>query len=130
MKKELTEEQQQRTAERRAAFKETCKAIKAKIDAGQEPPVSKGRQSNGAFNAWLIAGYEALTGETDFRTFKGWKDAGYKVKKGEQGYPIFSRPVAVIQAERGKEVTADDKYFSTCYLFHVGQVEVIKEGEK
>lgn len=128
--KQLTEEQQQRTAERRAAFKEQCKVIKAKIDAGEQPPPTKGRQSQGVFNQWLIAGYEAITGQTDFRTFNDWKKAGFKVRKGEQGFPIFSRPVAVIQAENGKEVTADEKYFSTCYLFHVGQVEAIKEGER
>lgn len=77
-----------------------------------------------SMNEILIEQYKAETGCSQFKTFKAWKEAGYKIKKGSKGFPIFSRPIAVIKAEKGKETTPEEnKYFGTCYLFNESQVE-------
>jgi hypothetical protein len=77
-----------------------------------------------SMNELLILQYKAETGCTIFRTFKAWKDQGFSVKKGEKGFPIFSRPIAAIKAEQGKEASPEEnKFFGTCYLFNENQVE-------
>lgn len=77
-----------------------------------------------SMNEILILQYKAETGAQTFRTFKGWKEIGFSVKKGEKGFPIFSRPIAAIKAEQGKEPQpGEGKFFGTCYLFHEKQVE-------
>jgi hypothetical protein len=77
-----------------------------------------------SMNDILLIQYKAETGATTFKTFKQWKETGKIVKKGERGYPVFSRPIGVIKAEKGKETTpAENKYFGTCYLFNELQVQ-------
>ena len=71
--------------------------------------------------------YQKLTGQTTFETFNGWKSKGRKVKKGESSFPIFSRPIHVLEAEK-EERPADEpkfKYYSVCHLFHYEQTEPI-----
>jgi len=99
-------------------------AVIQKVKAGDANAINS---TQGGTNAALIAFYQMETGRRDFRTFKNWKDAGYSVKKGEKGYPIFSRPVRVIEEETGKVINKSGKMkFLTCYLFHDGQVEITK----
>lgn len=120
MRKQPTAEQAAAAKERRIQFIELSKKLKS-----EAPKAGEGAtESTGGVNAMLLAAYRGETGREDFRTFKGWKDAGYKVKKGERGYPVWSRPIAAIKAEQGKEVTEDEAgHFGTCYLFHDQQVE-------
>lgn len=100
--------------------------VKTGQDTGK---IIKGKP--GSVNEFLIACYKAETGQEDFRTFKSWKDAGMMVKKGERGFPIFSRPVSVIKAEKGKEANEEEAgLFGTCYLFHSGQVEHINNAKQ
>lgn len=85
--------------------------------------------ARGTNNVELMAYYIATTGQTEFKTFKQWKEAGYKVKKGESSYPVFSRPINAIKAERqgiepGVELNGRN-YFGVAHLFHAGQVEKI-----
>jgi len=120
--KQLTQEQQEASKERRQQFK--AKVNDLVKHEKENNPLFK---SSGNVNRLLIASYQAETGQTDFRTFKGWKEAGYKVTKGQRGWPIFSRPIATIKAEQGKEASEDEAgYFGTCYLFHTGQVEEVQ----
>lgn len=79
-------------------------------------------------NARLMAMYQRATGQTDFRTFKQWREAGRKVKPGESSYPLFSRPIGVLRAQKsGEPVNVEDmKYFGTCHLFHIEQTELFK----
>ena len=75
-------------------------------------------------NEMLVHTYKIQTGAKFFRTFKTWKEMGFFVKKGEKGFPIFSRPIGILKAEKGKETNDDDfSRFGTCYLFHENQVE-------
>lgn len=70
--------------------------------------------------------YEKLTGQKSFETFNGWKSKGRKVKKGESSFPIFSRPVHVLQAEKQDRPVDDEprfKFYSICHLFHYEQTE-------
>jgi antirestriction protein ArdC len=76
-----------------------------------------------SMNDILLIQYKAETKATTFKTFKQWKETGKVVKKGERGYPVFSRPIGVIKAEKGKEARPEEnKYFGTCYLFNENQV--------
>lgn len=79
-------------------------------------------------NQRILDLYEKLTGHTTFETFNGWKAKGRKVKKGESSFPIFSRPIHVLKAEKEERPVDDEpkfKYYSVCHLFHVGQTEPI-----
>ena len=78
-------------------------------------------------NQRIMELYENLTGQTTFETFNGWKAKGRKVKKGESSFPIFSRPVHVLKAEK-EERPVDEpkfKYYSVCHLFRYEQTEPI-----
>jgi antirestriction protein ArdC len=78
---------------------------------------------NLTMNELLVIQYKAETGATFFKTFKQWKEEGKMIRKGERGYPVFSRPIGVIKAEKGKEARPEEnKYFGTCYLFNEMQV--------
>jgi len=78
---------------------------------------------NLTMNELLVIQYKAETGATTFKTFKQWKEEGKMIRKGERGYPVFSRPIGVIKAEKGKEARPEEnKHFGTCYLFNENQV--------
>lgn len=125
MRKQATAEQAAAAKERRAQFIELSKKLKAEAPKAGDGSI----ESAGGVNAMLLAAYRGETGREDFRSFKKWKEAGYKVKKGEKGFPVWSRPIGYIKAEQGKEVSAEEgQHFGTCYLFHDGQVEPMKEG--
>lgn len=79
--------------------------------------------SSGTINEFILAQYKQETGAVTFRTFKGWKDAGFKIKKGSKGYPVFSRPISVIKAEKGQEPETDGIKFGIAYLFNEFQIE-------
>ena len=96
--------------------KEFLKLVKSEIGPGQN-------------NAEIMAYYVAKTGQTEFRTYRQWLEKGYKVKAGESSYPLFSRPINTIKAERqgiepGSELNGRN-YFGIAHLFHRGQVEKI-----
>lgn len=84
----------------------------------------KSNMGPGKNNAEIMAYYVRTTGQTDFRTYRQWLEAGYKVKAGASSYPVFSRPISAIKAEKTGEPTGDERnYFSVAHLFHAGQVE-------
>lgn len=96
--------------------KEFLKLVKSELGPGQN-------------NTEIMAYYVAKTGQTTFKTFRQWKEAGYQVKKGESSYPVFSRPINAIKAEKkgiepGAELNGPN-YFGIAHLSHVGQVEKI-----
>ena len=81
------------------------------------------------FNAWLIEIYKAESGAKIFQSYRTWLEQGYQVKKGSKSYAVFSRPVGVIKAERGKEASEGDmSFFRTAHLFNELQVEPINQG--
>lgn len=91
-------------------------------------------ESRGTFNEFLMNMYKAQTGQIIFRTFKQWKELGFAVRKGESSFPVWSRPLNVIKAEKaaqaGREYKkSDDEYsgFAVCHLFHAGQVDKVGE---
>lgn len=90
------------------------------------------QESGGTFNAWLIQGYRNATGQEDFRTYRDWKRAGFQVRRGESSYPLFSRPLGALKAEKNPDYTpgsdASDRFFKVAHVFHRGQVEPI-EGQ-
>lgn len=90
-------------------------------------------ESAGGFNAFLMEIYKAETGQKVFRTFNAWKKQGYKVKKGESSYPVYSRPLNIIKAEKAEKEGKDEvestgaKRFGIAHLFHFGQVEPMEQ---
>lgn len=95
--------------------KEFVKLVKSEIGPGSN-------------NVEIMAYYVQKTGETEFKTFQQWKEAGYQVRKGESSYPVFSRPIKTIKAERQGAEPAElngRNYFGIAHLFHAGQVEKI-----
>lgn len=83
-------------------------------------------EAAGGMNKWLMAGYMAATGQTEFNTFNQWKSLGFRVRKGESSYPLFSRPLNVLKQLAGKPVSDDEVMrFGVCHLFHKGQVDPI-----
>lgn len=103
-------------------FKENLPALKAAYTPVKET-------TGMTFNEFLMSLYRKETGQTEFETFNSWKSKGFKVKKGESSYPIFSRPIGAIKAEKsGGNYTPSEgemKFFGICHLFHAGQVEPI-----
>lgn len=94
--------------------KEFLKLVKSELGPGQN-------------NAEIMAYYVAKTGQTEFRTYRQWLEKGYKVKAGESSFPLFSRPINKIKAEKtGSEPELNGRnYFGVAHLFHAGQVEKI-----
>jgi len=78
--------------------------------------------SNGNLNALILAMYKAQTGCKVFKTFAQWKAEGFKIIKGSKGYPVFSRPINTIKAEKGQEADQESKFFGTAILFNESQV--------
>jgi len=89
-------------------------------------------------NDMIMLLYQKKAGTEDFRTFSAWLQAGFKIKKGERGWIIWgqkrSAPVpgqsvgaglAPGHPQQVDEMTAEYKFFPTCYLFNENQVEPI-----
>jgi len=95
-------------------------------------------------NDLIMLQYQKRAGTEDFRTFSSWHEAGFKIKRGEKGWIIWgqkrSAPVPGQSVGSGlapdhslfanhspqvDEMTAEYKFFPTCYLFNENQVEPI-----
>lgn len=64
----------------------------------------------------------------EFNSFKTWQAKGFRVMKGEKGFPVWSRPVSVLQEEKGEGADEESsKQFRIAYIFSNAQVEPIKE---
>jgi hypothetical protein len=86
--------------------------------------------------------YEQGKHPDDFKTFLNWQIAGYKIKKGEKGFAVWARPKNLNMGEDYRKAYTPDRknipkevlgydeysYYRITYLFHIGQVEKVKEG--
>jgi len=83
-------------------------------------------------NDLIMLHYSEQAGTKDFRTFSAWHEAGFKIKRGEKGWIIWaqkrSSPVPGQEPQAG-EVVSEYRFFPTCYLFNVNQVEPFKSAK-
>ena len=79
-------------------------------------------------NDLILELYYEQAGTDDFRTFTDWHESGFKIKRCEKGWIIWAKKRETEkkeQSENGEGIESKYKFFPTCYLFNVNQVEQI-----
>ena len=125
-RRELTDEQKEAAAERRA---ELC-ARSAPIQMGRQLGILPWCYFN-TTNAGLQFLYASEQKQVVWHTLHDWRKLGYRVQKGQKGFPIWSAPQSSGESdegEGGEEGGSSREYFRLCYLFHLGQVEPIPDA--
>lgn len=122
-KKELTQEQIDKSKARRSELVILSKAMKIAIEEG------KIKAEN--VNAALVIYYKLKDDKIkELHTFSDWRKKGFKVKKGSKSYPVWSAPKRYIkdnpEASQSSEAIEELKSFKICSLFSNEQVEEIK----
>lgn len=134
-RKQLTEAQKQKTAERRARFRELVKQVAAMSDAeraalAERAPIVtvEGRILSGHNKSLIMFQRPDATIVGGFRQ---WIAAGRAVRKGESGLMIWFPRKAVKANEpepapKSADAEPDEVRFSIGYVFDVSQTEEIE----
>lgn len=103
---------QSRYKEAREFLKELSSAAKALV-------------KEGAFDTVNEAIIETCYTDNEHQVFKKfwqWKDEGKKIKKGSKGFPVWSKPIDVIE-EHQEDTGEKERIWGICYIFSNAQVE-------